>query len=132
MRHSYGYSNLVSHDELVGHPLGNDADEVAIGFRMVFPYSTLFELSYGSRRWGENSLLYDPYSTFKTFDPLDFPSGEVKKNQYIAMRLDTRLIPNLSFSVMGHLDINHSGEGSALERWSFYARYQFPLMILNL
>ncbi len=132
MRHSYGYTNLVSHGELVGHPLGNDADEVAIGFRMVFPYSTLFELSYGSRRWGENSLLYDSYSTFKTFNPLNFPSGEVKKNQYLAMRLDMRPCPNLSFSAMGHLDLQHSGEGSAMEMWSFCARYQFPLMILSL
>ena len=132
MRHSYGYTNLISHSELVGHPLGNDAEEMVMGFRLVIPYSALFELSYGSRRWGENSLLYDSYSTFKKFDPLDFPSGEVRKNQYLAMRLDIQPFPNLSFSTMGHLDLYHSGEGSAMERWSFNARYQFPLTILNL
>ena len=132
LRHSYGYANLVLRDELVGHPLGNDADEAAIGFRLVFPCSALFELSYGSRRWGENSLLYDPYSPEKIFNPLDFPSGEVKKNQYLDLRFDMQPFPDLSFSARGHLDLYHSGEGSALERWSLYARYQFPLMILNL
>jgi len=135
VQHSYGYTNLVNHGELISHPIGNDADEIAIGTRIVFKQSIMAELTYGQRRWGDNSLLENPYNGYERFPDGfykgPFPSGQVRANRFLSISVDSQLLKGLSLSIDGHIDLGHSGEDSALEAWIFSARYQIPFLIAN-
>ena len=136
VQHEYGYTNLVNHDQMISHPIGNDADEIAFGARIVFPFPVMIELTYGQRRWGDNSLLNDPYVGYEAppigFRRVPFPSGQVRTNRYLSVRLDSQLLKGLSVNMEGHIDLKHSGENSALEVWTFTARYQIPFLITEI
>lgn len=130
MQHEYAYSNLVTRGELIGHSMGNDADDIASGARLVFayPYPALMEVKFGRRRWGSNSLLDNPYAAYNYLTKVSFPSGEVKTNTYLNFLFNVMPFRNISFTFSGHVDINHSGEDSALEKYILSLRYQLPLL----
>ena len=133
IQHNYGYDNLVNHGELLSHPIGNDAYEIASGVRLVFHRPVILELKYGRRCWGDNSLLNSPYSSYDPgFPRLPFPSGRVKTNNFLAFQLNCQPIKNVSFGLIGHLDIHHTGEVSALEEYLFTIRYQKPFIITGI
>jgi len=130
LQHSYGYTNLVTRNEMIGHPIGNDADDIAFGVRLALSRPLLLELKFGHRRWGDSSMLYDPYTGYISARRVPFPSGDVKTNRYLALRIKSHLLRNLSLAVDGHLDLYHSGKESSLETWTFTLRYQLPLLWL--
>ncbi|MDP8240571.1 MAG: hypothetical protein P9X24_15875 [Candidatus Hatepunaea meridiana] len=131
MPHSYGYANLVNRGEMIGHPIGNDADDVALGVRLVFSQLSLFELKIGKRRWGDSSMLYDPYKGYVGASRGPFPSGDVETNRYLALKVISNPMENFSITIEGHIDLKHSGKDSALEAWTFSARYQIPFLIAD-
>jgi hypothetical protein len=128
LQHSYAYTNLATRSEMIGHSIGNDADDAALGVRLVFSRPLVLELKIGNRRWGDNSMLDDPYANYVSPHTVPFPSGDVRANQYLALLIKSHLSRNLSLAVNGHLDLKHSGEGSALETWTFSLRYQLPML----
>ena len=128
LQHSYGYTNLVTRSEIIGHPIGNDADDRALGVRFIFSRPLLLEFKIGSRRWGDNSMLYDPYAGYISMKRKSFPSGDVRTNRYLTMKIKSNPLRNLSLAVNGQFDLHHSGKGSALETWTFTLRYQIPLL----
>ena len=130
-QHGYGYVNFVDRGYFIGHPIGNDADQVSASIRMVFSYPLMVEIEFGRRRWGENSLLSNPYSPFLDFVQGPFPSGEKRENRYFAFRLNSQPIKCLSFSLDGHIDLSHNGEESSLEKYDFIVRYQLPLTLIK-
>jgi hypothetical protein len=132
MQHSYGYTNLVNRGEMIGHPLGNDTDEIVLGVRLLFSHPFLLELKIGQRRWGDNSLLKDPYAAYERHVQHYFPMGEVKTNQYLALEAKYRLFGNLHLDIDGLLDLKHSGQASVLEAWSFSVRYQKPFSLTKI
>ena len=128
MKHIYRYCQFVTRDKLLGHSIGNDADRLSVGLRHTSDFPILFEIYYGRVRWGDNSLRLHPYEEFTNIDELPFPSGEVRSNRYLAVRIDSQPLKGFSVSLDGHMDMNHSGEDSALEVWTFSARYQIPFL----
>ncbi|NQU04904.1 MAG: hypothetical protein HQ568_02340, partial [Calditrichaeota bacterium] len=135
IQHEYGYTNLVNRGQMISHPIGNDADEIAFGARIVFPFPVMTEFTYGQRRWGDNSLLDNPYDGYEAppigFRRVPFPSGQVRTNRYLSVKLDSQILEGLSMNIEGHIDLEHSGKGSELETWTFTARYQIPFLIIN-
>ena len=132
MQHIYPYCNFVTRNQLIGHPLGNDADQINGGVRITTSYlPVLLEFEYGRIRWGDNSLKYNPYQPFEKFGKGSFPSGQIRTNRYLSLRLNSQPIAGLSVIIDGHIDLKHSGKDSALEAWTFSARYQIPLLITN-
>ncbi|MDP8206376.1 MAG: hypothetical protein P9L92_06910 [Candidatus Electryonea clarkiae] len=127
MQHSYGFANLISRGELIGHLAGNDADDIALGIRFVFSMPVLLELKTGQIRWGDNPLSNHPYTGYSSYIKTSFPSGDVKTNRYMKIRIESQPIRNISIRLGGHIDLSHSGEDSALETWDFSLRYQLPL-----
>ena len=132
MQHTYPYCNFVSRGELLGHPIGNDAEKTSVGFRLVFRQPVLLQVEYGLHRWGANSLLYDPYESFTEFIKVKFPSGEVRTNRFLALKIDAQPFGNWSLGLFGKADLSHSGQGSAMETWTFSMRYLLPIMWLNI
>jgi len=133
IQHNYGYDNFVNHGELLSHPIGNDAYEIASGVRVVFRQPIILELKYGRRGWGDNSLLNAPYTPYDPdFTELPFPSGQVKTNNFLAFQLNCLPIKNVTLGLIGHLDIHHSGDVSTLEEYMFTIRYQKSLLFLDL
>lgn len=125
LQHSYGYANLVNGGKLIGLSLGNDADDFGFGVRFSSNLRLLAELKYGVRRWGGNSLLLNPYSYYDDFHKTPFPSGEVRTNEYLEVKLLSEPIKRLYFGLDGHLDIEKSGPDSRLEQWTFWLTYRF-------
>jgi len=129
MQHCNGYLNFVTRNQLLGHPLGNDADQIAAGMRITPHLPVLLEFEYGRIRWGDNSLRYDPYRAFEEYRKVPFPSGQVRTNHYLSVKFNSQPLKGLSVNIEGHIDLKHSGENSALEIWTFTARYQIPFLI---
>lgn len=132
LQHDYAFCNFVSRNQLLGQPLGNDADQLSIGARLATSFlPALFELEYGLVRWGDNNLRLKPYQPFKKHERVSFPSGEIRTNRYLSFRLNSQPLKELSVSIDGHIDLRHSGKDSSLETWTFSARYQIPFLITN-
>jgi len=131
-QHSYPYCNFVTRGEFIGHPIGNDADEVSLALRMVFRYPAIVEIELGRRRWGDNSLIQNPYNDFDDFTSVSFPSGEKRESRYMALRVNSQPIKRISLTVKGIIDLAHYGEGSSLERWNVNLRYQLPNYLTKL
>ncbi len=131
--HNYRYTNSVNFGRLIGHPLGNDGEDYSIGMRLVSEYPVMLEAVYGRRRWGDESLHLDPYRTYPDgFPRQSFPSGEVRTNRYLSLRIDSQINRRLHFGIDGWLDIDHHGPDSALERWTFTLRYMLPVVLTGL
>ena len=127
-QHQYGSANLVSRGIFMGHPIGNDADKISLGSRWVFPMKIILELESGRYRWGDNSLLKNPYVPYDEFIRTSFPSGEVRRNDFLEIRIDAQPFKNLIVNISGHVDLNNSGENSALERYTINLIYLFPFI----
>ncbi len=125
--HTYGYTNLVVKNQLIGHPLGNDADDISVGLRIVTRYRSLAEIKFGKRRWGDYSLKYEPFRNYSYIVKLPFPNGEVRENRYLKIKLLSMPHNNLHFSIDSHIDLGTGGPDSGLERATFSIRYQLPL-----
>ena len=132
LRHSYGYSNLVTKGELIGSDLGNDAEKYTFGFRMVFPQKTLAEMHYVNLRRGENSLYHSPYGEELFFTETSFPSGESKNNQYLSLKVNNNTFRNIVFEINGCLDLAKSGNAESLQKVLISARYQRPVKITGI
>jgi hypothetical protein len=127
-QHQYGYANLVSRGIFMGYPIGNDADRFSLGLRCVFPVKTMLELEFGRYRWGDNSLLQNPYATSGEYTRMPFPSGEMRRNDFMEIQIDTYTLKNLIVNLNGYIDLSHSGENSALERYTVNFIYLFPFI----
>ena len=66
------------------------------------------------------------------YDMGHFPSGEQRKNQYIAIRLNSQPFKRMSFSLDGQFDLSHQGEESSLEKYNLVMRYQLPFYLKKL
>ncbi len=131
-QHSYAYVNFVNRDYFIGHPIGNDADQVAAAARMVFKYPIMAEIEFGRRRWGDNSLINNAYAPIEDYRTRPFPSGAKRENRYLALRINSHPLKSLSFSMDGQIDLTHNGKQSSLEKYDFIIRYQLPLTLLIL
>ncbi len=125
-QHRYRWDNNLTHGQLIGSPIGNDADDFSAGLRIILPVPVSTEVSYGRMRWGENSMILHPYTAYVKFDRPVFPSGEVRTNRYLAMKLDSQPFSFFSLQVASHIDLSHSGSGSAMERWTVTGQFQVP------
>lgn len=133
MQHVFGYSNNVTRNNVIGHPIGNDADDIAVGLKCVLNRPVALEIKFGRRRWGDGSLLENPYMGYEPgFPKTNFPSGEVRTNRYIAYKIDTTIHKHIFFVTDGHLDLSHQGINSGLEAVTFSIRYQKMLSLSNL
>jgi len=132
MIHSYGYSNLVNRGEPIGSSLGNDADDIGLGVRCIFPWNFALEVSRGEKRWGGNSLLFDPYVSYPFAQDGPFPSGEVRMNSYLKARVFIYPYENVLINLGAHFDLINSGTGSEQENYYFSVSYQLPIILNNL
>lgn len=130
----YGYANLVNFGSPMGHSLGNDAEDYSIGARLVFRYPLILEAAYGKRRWGDASMKYQPYEGYPSDHPRGpFPTGDIRTNTYLKIKLDSQLWSNFQAGLDGWIDISHDGPtDSELERYTFTLRYLLPLVFTGL
>ncbi len=132
LQHFVGTNNFVSRGELLFHPIGNDADRYEVGGRMVFGWPMILEAAYGSYRWGENSIINDPYSDFAdSFIDQPFPSGRYHENTYLRLDISAEPLPGLQLGLETHMDLDSNTDGtfnSDLETYTAYLRYQIPLV----
>ena len=125
-QHNYPWTNFVTRGQLLGSAIGNDADRLSVGMRMVFKFPILMELHFGRQRWGGNSLHNQPYKPYIRWESHPFPSGEVRDNRFLELRLDSHLAGNFDLWFDGHLDLSHSGPESSLQSLRAGARYTLP------
>ena len=127
LQHSNEYANLVTRGEMIGHSIGNDADDLAVGARFVFPEPVVTEIKVGKRRTGANSILDDPYRNYRSVDKVPFPSGDFRTYRYCGMKLASRITKNLHLSFDAEADLKLVGKNSNFKVWTFSARYQLPI-----
>lgn len=127
-QHSYGFANLVSRGVFLGHPIGNDTDEVSLGVRCISPFKTITELEFGRSRRGENSILQNPYDPYSEFTKISFPSGQISENSFLKFRVETQLLDNLIVHISGHVDLHNSSGNGIAERYSINLIYLFPFL----
>ena len=129
--HSYGYNNLVNRGEPIGSTLGNDADDIGLGVRFLFPYKIAIEICRGQKRWGDYSLLFDSYVAYPLASDVSFPSGEVRENNYLKVRFFAYPVKNFLINAGSHFDLTHSGEGSKLQNYFLSFNYQIPIVLTD-
>jgi len=127
-QHSYGYNNMVSRGELIGHPIGNDADEYVAGVKFILPQNVSLELKIGRYRWGDQSMVLNPYLDSGDHSQTSFPSGNVRTNRFLRFHIDSNPYGDLNLTIDGHIDLNHSGEDSAREKYTLSLGYHLPMM----
>ena len=131
-QHQNGYCNFVSRDMLLGDPLGNDTEEYNIGIRLAFPFHSLLDIGIGFRRWGDNSLINDPYDNFfGQFLDGPFPSGAVKENLHLKTDLKIYLSHKFLVNISGIIDLKRSGESSELGVGIIGLRYLLPIKFIQ-
>ncbi|MBZ0264338.1 capsule assembly Wzi family protein [bacterium] len=128
-QHDYGFNNFVHRGELLGHPIGNDADRIRVGLRTVLEMPVMIELYGGRQRHGENSLLNSPYQKIDDFVAVEFPSGDVAETYFVSFALDTRPLKHLNIGIEGVVDLKTSGVNAGMERYQLTARYVFPFLL---
>ena len=125
-QHSYGYTNFVTRDAFLGNSIGNDADLISAGLRLGLSYPLIAEISLGRKRWGENSLIEDPYAAFPDFEKQSFPSGDVEEYSFIEFKFDYHPLDYLDISLRAHYDLTNSGAEHTYNKWLFKAGYYLP------
>ncbi len=106
-QHEHGNCNFVSRGQLLGHPLGNDAEEISTGVRFMFQQNWIAEANVGFRKRGANSLLrQDSYTPFEKFVITDFPSGIVEEMSFLRFKIDARFFKNFHFGLESELDLS--------------------------
>lgn len=105
-QHEHENCNFVSHGQLLGHPLGNDAEEFSGGLRFIFPQKIIVEANLGFRQRGANSLLnQNPYTKYEEFVVTDFPSGTVEISKFLRFKIDAKPMKYLHFGFESELDL---------------------------
>jgi hypothetical protein len=86
-RHESDFTGFVSRGLPLGTPIGSDSDDWRIGINAVLPPGFEVQTYVGSLRQGQNTLLDSLYTGYSRFVTVDFPSGNVKKTQVLALKL---------------------------------------------
>jgi len=128
-QHNHRWTNFVSRGKYLGNSIGNDADLIQIGARLIFRQPVVVEMSFGQRRWGDNSLLIEPYRVRSTPVYKSFPSGQVRTNRFFEVLVDSQPMKNLAVRINGHIDLSHKGLDSEMECWTFMLRYAHLFVI---
>lgn len=124
MMHSDSSTVFSSRGQFMGNSIGNDAEKLELGVRTVFNFPLMIEGAIGMRRWGEMSLLENPYGTYEKILEQSFPSGQSSLNRYLRLRVDYRPLEQVALGLNGHFDLSHSGPNSAMNAVLFEARFQ--------
>jgi len=128
MMHDSPYTVFSTRGQFMGNSIGNDAEKIEVGGRMIFGFPLMIEAGLGTRRWGDMSLLSNPYKTFQGITRQPFPSGEVRSNQYVRLRMDYQPLRQLTLGLNGHFDISHKGTDSQMNAILLEARFQMKPM----
>ncbi len=122
---SEGFSptNFVNRGYPLGHPMGNDAEKIEGGIRFIFPFPLMIETTLGSFKWGENSILNDPFSPLTTSQKVDFPSGVDSESTYFKLHMFAIPYNGFHFNLSGQHDLNTEGLDSGLENWEISVSY---------
>ncbi|MCX7835675.1 MAG: capsule assembly Wzi family protein [bacterium] len=127
LQHSYRYTNFVSRNQPLGHPLANDAEEYRIGVRLSYNrFPMVLTTEYGYSAWGDSSIANDPYRPYHSTYRTKHPAGTVRENRFVRINLDTEWIERLNITVNGQLDLKHRGPNSQRETWTIAAQYAIP------
>jgi hypothetical protein len=121
-QHNPGYNNFVTRGELLGASIGNDADRLAAGGRVVFRFPVEVEVEVGRWRWGDNSLIGTPYRPFDEYVTQPFPSGTVRRNDYLAVHIDSQPQARVAVYGEGRWDLGTRGPGSSKQFWKIGVR----------
>ena len=97
--HQDGYNNFVSRDFPLGTEIGSDGDKGVIGVSVVFPFRIISNMKFGYYRFGERTILNNPYNELDQFTEVSFPSGSVNNNHFFNWLIMYRLKRNLEIDV---------------------------------
>lgn len=125
-QHGYRWSNWVSRSIPLGHSQSNDSESIFGGIRYIHNKYFTILLESGLRRWGDDAITItkSPYTKYTTTKKVDFPSGEVRSNNYFRTDLDVQPIKQLNFNFTGQWNLSHEGTNSDLENWQITLSYQ--------
>ncbi|MFH0766442.1 MAG: hypothetical protein V2A61_08505, partial [Calditrichota bacterium] len=127
-QHNTSYTNFVNRGVYLGHPIGNDADLIKVGVRLILRKPVAIEAGYGQRRGGDNSLLADPSKTRHGAPHESFPSGNVRTARFLDFKIDSQPWRNLAVGVEGEIDLMHRGSDSGRERVTITLCYALPFV----
>ncbi len=128
LQHFVPANNFVSRNRLLFHPIGNDADRLEVGGRLIFGWNMLLEAACGMQQRGGNSLLVNPYDGFQgEFLDGPFPSSPALENTYLRLKLHTEPITGLQLEWNGKIDLDTSTE-LPMERHEIVVRYYLPMV----
>jgi len=103
------YRQFSTRSQVLGNSIGNDADKLEAGLRVVYPIPVISEFAFGTRRQGEMSLLTEPYKVVVETPRKSFPSGQINSVSYVRYRLEWQPFVYVNASVTGQFSIAESG-----------------------
>lgn len=116
-QHSSGVANYVTRNEFLGNSIGNDAEDYSLALRLVFKEKSFVTIGFGQYKWGDFSMLDDPYREVTDYINLPFPSGEIRSNTYLRADISTEFLKNLIIYGNAHIDLRTSGTDSGREKY---------------
>ena len=98
-RHSVGSNNFVQRDLPLGSSFGSDGFQLNTGFYYLNFDHLVWDLNFGVREYGEESLKYRPDYPYDYRTSKEFPSGQINKLIFIKNSVDYIYNKNLFFNI---------------------------------
>lgn len=123
MSHYYPHTVFSTRNTFIGHPLGNDAERIEAGMRMILPWRAVVEAKFGREQRGERSLLVDPYRIYDEIIKGPFPSGLVSRSRYLGFELNWLLTRQFTIDLSGRTILSGAGPKPLQNEWNLTARW---------
>jgi hypothetical protein len=121
-RHIIGTNNFIQKGIPLGSSIGSDGDEIAIG--SLFKNNKYFsKLLFGTRRVGDESIIYRPYDIYEDYLKGDFPSGDFKNYIFLNAVLKYNFNPFSSAFIL--LDVHNDNYNYIISTISFGLKINF-------
>ena len=94
-RHGIGTNNFVNHGKPLGWKFGSDGEEINSGINFFNKKNLIASISYKVVKVGEESIINRPYEPYKDYLKGDFPSGVIRKINYLNFEINWNWKPNV-------------------------------------
>ncbi|MBM3329208.1 MAG: hypothetical protein FJY67_07025 [Calditrichaeota bacterium] len=128
-QHDVAANNAVTRGVYMGHPVGNDAERMRIGARLIPASLGIYEAAIGQARRGGNSLLRSPYRSRTLAPKVSFPSAPVGSATFLEISAGGWILRDLRLELDGKWEWNTKQggvEGTRVDLSLIYAHLFIP------
>ena len=125
-RHESGYNNFIHRNMPLGWEGGSDLEEIIGSINLYRPNNYLFNINFGWKEYGENTILFRPYDPYKDYKSGPFPSGEIVNNTFLSANAYYKFSKSLSLNLeLEHLFNNNDSYFYIIFNYSLSRKIRF-------